>query len=85
MVAVPGELFTLLGQRIKNEAETTHTFVATYANGNVGYIPAREEYSYGGYETEAAHFYYGYPAALAPSAGEMIVQTALELIESTGH
>ena len=79
LVGVPAELFARLGQDIKQQAHTPFTFVSTYTNGNVGYIPTREEYPYCGYEVAEAYRYYGYPAAVAPEAGEMIVEAAVEL------
>lgn len=82
LVGIPGELFARLGLDIKCRSETIHTFVSTYTNGNVGYIPAREEYSYSGYEVAEAHRYYGYPSALTPEAGELIVATAVNGINT---
>ena len=52
-----------------------------YANGRPGYIPHRSAYPAGGYEVDEAFRYYGYPSCFAPEAGELIVETALELLE----
>ena len=74
LVGVPGELFSGLGARIT--AGSAAVFVAGYTNGDVGYIPDREAYDAGGYEVSDAYKYYDAPAALAPEAGEMIVDAA---------
>lgn len=80
IVAVPGELFSRLGQEIKESLPSRATFVATYSNGSVGYIPTPEAYPLRGYETHAAYRYYGYPAPLAPSAGEELRDRAIALV-----
>lgn len=77
LVGVPGELFSSLGTRITMGSEGV--FVAGYTNGDVGYIPDREAYDAGGYEVSDAYKYYDAPAALAPEAGEMVVDAARRL------
>jgi hypothetical protein len=49
--------------------------VAGCANGRVGYIPTEAAFRRGGYETT-----FGPPSMLAPEAGELIAETAIELI-----
>ncbi len=82
LVGVPGELFAELGLAIKRAAALPRTLVLSYTNGNLGYIPTRAAYAQGGYEVDTAYRYYGYPAAVAPDAGEIVVATALELIKA---
>ena len=72
---VPGELFCELGLQIKQNAHPAHALVATCANGRVGYLPTREAFLRGGYETT-----FGPSSMLAPEAGERIVETATELL-----
>ena len=74
-VGIPAEYFVQLGLRIKEEAHPRHVLVATCANGMVGYVPHREAFLRGGYETT---FTQG--ASLAPQAGDMLAQAALNLI-----
>ena len=81
LVGVPGELFVELGLAIKRGSDLRDCFVCGFANGNIGYIPTRYAYPRGRYEVTSAYRYYGYPAALAPEAGEAIVQTAIRLIQ----
>ena len=81
LAGVPGEFFVELGLQIKREAGPRRSvLIAGFANGNIGYIPARRAYPHGGYEIGDAYKYYGYPAVLAPAAGEQIIATAVRLI-----
>jgi hypothetical protein len=77
IVSVPGEYFTEFGLWIKERAYPTNALVATNANGRVGYIPTRDAFLRGGYETT-----FGPASMLAPEAGELIAATAVELIKS---
>lgn len=82
IAGIPGELFSTLGRAIKSSSGKRQVFISSCTNGNVGYIPARDAYSQGGYEIDEAYKYYGYPAAIMPEAGEQIVNSALSLIKS---
>jgi len=73
--AVPAEYFVQLGLRIKEQASPAHALVVGYANGMVGYVPHREAFERGGYETT-----FGCGSRLAPEAGEMLAACAVELI-----
>ena len=81
VVGVPGEFFVELGLAIKAQARVRQVLVCGFANDNIGYIPARRAYARGGYEVTDAYKYYGYPAALAPEAGEQIVAAAVAMTE----
>ena len=76
-VGVPGELFVEFGLQIKQAAYPRHACIVTCANGRVGYIPTRAAFQRGGYETT-----FGPGSMLAPEAGEMIVETAIDLIHA---
>ena len=73
LVGLPGEIFTEFGLQIKAESPFKETFVIELANGWHGYVPTREAFEHGGYETRL-----GYTSRLAPEAGEGMVQAALE-------
>jgi neutral ceramidase len=82
LAGVPGEYFVELGLQIKEgirQRGVRQVMVVGFANGNVGYIPARRAYPKGGYEVAEAYKYYGYPAAIAPEGGEKIVACAVRL------
>jgi hypothetical protein len=82
IVALPGEIFSSLGRRIKAASPLAppHTIVAGWANDNVGYIPDADAYPLGGYEVDSASRYYGYPAGWAREAGEGLVDAAARLL-----
>jgi neutral ceramidase len=82
LVSAPGELFVELGLAVKQGAGDAPLFLCGFGNDNIGYIPTRRAYPLGGYEVDEAYKYYGYPAALAPEAGELYVATAREAIQS---
>jgi len=75
LVGIPGELFCELGLRIKRDSPFPRTFVTSLTNGEVGYIPTRRAFEEGGYETIPAR-----SSPLAPGAGEMVAEAALELL-----
>jgi neutral ceramidase len=80
LVLLPGESFVEFGLEIKQRGTSPRIMTLAYANGRPGYIPHRSAYPAGGYEIEEAYRYYGYPACFAPEAGELIVETAVELL-----
>ncbi len=72
-VAIPGELFVELGQRIKKASPFRYTFLVELANDSIGYIPTKEAYAQGSYEPTST--------VLAPGAGEKIAETAVALLK----
>ncbi len=77
VVSLPAEAFVELGLRIKEAAHPRHALIAGYANGMVGYVPHREAFARGGYETTfMTHSRLGY------EAGDLLVELAIELLES---
>jgi hypothetical protein len=72
---IPAEYFVELGLRIKEAAYGRHAVVVSCANGMVGYVPHREAFLRGGYETT---FTSG--AALAPEAGDMLADCAVKML-----
>ncbi|MCS7192096.1 MAG: neutral/alkaline non-lysosomal ceramidase N-terminal domain-containing protein [Armatimonadetes bacterium] len=77
IVAIPGELFCQLGLDIKRASPFPVTFVATCANGMVGYLPTADAFTGGGYEVRLAR-----SSQLVPDAGSQIVGVALQLLHS---
>jgi len=51
LVGLPGEIFCESGLEIKRLSAARHTLVAELANDSVGYVPTRDSYPQGGYET----------------------------------
>ncbi len=77
IVAIPGELFCQFGLDIKRASPFPITFVATCANGMVGYLPTPEAFKGGGYEVRLAR-----SSQLMPDAGNQLVGEALQLLQS---
>ncbi len=54
--AAPVELFCEISMNIRNRSPFEHTFYFGYANGWLGYLPTRQAYREGGYETQTNAF-----------------------------
>jgi hypothetical protein len=81
-VGIPAEYFVQDGLRIKEEAYPKHALIVSCTNGMVGYVPHKEAFRRGGYETT---FWGG--SMLAPEAGDLLADTACHLLKfpkSTG-
>jgi hypothetical protein len=75
IVGIPGEFFVELGLRIKRESSSPYTFISETTNDWIGYIPSPGTYQEGGYEIHPAPW-----SMTNEDGGQMIVQTAIELI-----
>jgi neutral ceramidase len=75
-VAVPAEYFVQHGLRIKASVAPAHALVVSHANGMVGYVPTREAFERGGYETT----FLG-SSRLAPEAGDLLADAAIALVQ----
>jgi len=74
-VGYPAEYFTEFGLKTKAESPFAQTFVVQLANGWHGYVPTREAFAHGGYETRFA-----YQSRLVPEAGDLMCDAALGLL-----
>jgi hypothetical protein len=72
-VALPGEVFVELGRSIKAASPFRLTCVVELSNGRSAYIPHRSAFSEGQYEVISSRY--------AEGAGEMLVETAIRLLE----
>jgi neutral ceramidase len=75
IVGVPGEFFTVLGQEIKRASPFRYTYVFELANDYIGYIPDRDGFDRGGYQT-----WTGLHSFLERGTGEAIVAEAIEVL-----
>lgn len=76
IVAVPAELFTVLGQEIKRRSPFRHTFVAELSNDWMGYVPDAMGHALGGYQA-----WMGHHSSCEPGTGERMVAAAVEQLE----
>ena len=74
-VSIPAEYFCQHGLRIKTESRVPRTYVVGAANGMVGYVPTKEAFPRGGYETTLAMW-----SKLAPEAGDLLADAAIDLL-----
>jgi len=77
LVGIPAEYFVQHGLRIKEQTHPRHTLVVGHANGMVGYVPHREAFLRGGYETT-----FFSTSRLAPEAGDLLADCAIDLIRT---
>ena len=75
VAAIPAEYFVELGLRIKERAHPKHALVVGWANGMVGYVPHKEAFQRGGYETTLIG-----SSRMAPEAGDLLAECAIDLI-----
>lgn len=74
IVGLPGELFVEHGLAIKQASPFKLTMVIELTNSYIAYVPTKEAFKQGSYETINSR--------LAPGGGEMMVKTAIELLKS---
>lgn len=73
---LPGEPFAETGLAIRDRSPFPCTLVAGYSEGSIGYVPTREAYRQGGYETGPGAW-----SPLAPGCEEVIRSQALSLLQ----
>ena len=72
LLAMPGEPFAELNQRIVQESPFEHTLFSGYSNGPFGYLPHREAFSEGGFEVETSPF--------SSDAADVVVEESLRML-----
>jgi neutral ceramidase len=74
-VTFPSELFVEFGLDLKRRSPFPYTLISELnSSSSVSYIPTKEAYPEGGYESESA--------SVVPGSGERLVDIALELLHS---
>ena len=77
IAAVPAEYFVEYALRLKQAAWPRPALVVACANGMLGYVPTKEAFEHGGYETT-----FGPPSCMAPEAGDLIADAVTRLIHT---
>jgi hypothetical protein len=72
VVGLPGEVFVDLGLAIKEASPFPTTLVVELCQDDCGYIPTRQAFAEGSYETVNSR--------IAPGGGEMMVEAAVRLL-----
>jgi hypothetical protein len=74
-VGIPGEMYARLGLDLRRRSPFRHTCIIGLANEEIGYIPDRQAYIDGGYQT-----WVGWHSPLEPGTGEAMVDQAIEML-----
>ncbi|MGU3575567.1 neutral/alkaline non-lysosomal ceramidase N-terminal domain-containing protein [Brucellaceae bacterium C25G] len=83
IAALPGEIFAQSALNIRQALPIfEYLLVAGFSDDNPGYIPPSDEYSYGGYEVDEAHRYYGQSATFAPGCAELLTNNMIQLAQN---
>ena len=85
LIAIPAEVFVEIGLAIKKNSPFKYTFILSYANGCVGYLPTRQAYQEGGYEIDDAYKYYNsfpFSSGVGDKVKKMALSLAAEIKES---
>ena len=74
IVGLPFEGFHDVGLKIKELFGKNTTMVISYANGDFGYLPSRELYRHGYYETWDSFKYYGQPGPVSEDSEDILLE-----------
>jgi hypothetical protein len=74
-VGIPGEMFARLGLELRRRSPFRHTCIIGLANETIGYIPDRQAYADGGYQT-----WVGWHSMLEVGTGEAMVNQVLAML-----
>ena len=66
-------MFVDLGLAIKENSPYENTIVVELTHSHIAYVPTKEAFTRGGYETINSR--------LAPGGGELLAETAIELLK----
>jgi len=75
-----GEVVVDYAIRLKSDLGPKHTWIASYSNDVMGYIPSRRVLAEGGYEGGLARFPYGLPAVWDAKIEQQILDAAHEVV-----
>ncbi len=80
---IPMEPFSETALEVKENLQNELAFFGGYMNGYIGYLPTKEEFSYGGYEVELSPVVYGPVTNLLmppeENTAELVVKRVMEL------
>lgn len=83
VVALPGEVFYGIGERIANRLKGEPFCMAAYGHGYIGYVPDAAAFAYGGYEVDEAHRYIGL-WRVGPQSESLLQGSVMELWRRLG-
>lgn len=74
IVGIPGEVFVELGLAVKKASPFKTTIIVELTNVHIAYLPTRDAFREGGYETLNSR--------LAPGGGELLVESAIRQLQA---
>ena len=83
LFAIPGELFSAVGKRVKHLGDGRFSLLAGYTGGSLGYLPSRTAIAEGGYEVTDAYKYYGISGSFGEELEGQILDNLDQLLQST--
>ncbi len=83
VIALPGEVFFGIGERIARRLHAEPVCMTAYAHGYIGYIPEPQAFAYGGYEVDEAHRYVGL-WRVGPQSDSILQDAVLKLWHQLG-
>ena len=78
------EVFTAIGMAVREKLDAPGKMFASLVNSCYGYLPTREEFELGGYETTSWQIY-RMPGPLPPDADQMAVDALMALSGRASH
>lgn len=81
VVTLPGEPFVAVALDLRARIAGRPMLVLGYANGVPGYVPyPPDEYRFGGYEVQEAHYFYQRAQCFAPDCGPELIEAAFAAV-----
>jgi hypothetical protein len=80
-----GEVVVDYALRVKRNLGTSHTWVSSYCNDVMAYIPSKRVLNEGGYEAEGAMLFYGLPTRWSDEVEEAIIAAVARRIVRDGR
>lgn len=80
VIACPGEMFAQFGVELSQASSLKPLFKIELANDYIGYVPTRQAFDEGGYET-----WFARSSQLVPETGDLMMETALRLLTALSN
>ncbi len=78
LLTFASETLTEIGMAVKAGSPARQTMFASVSDGCIGYLPTAQAHAEGGYEVDAAPYFYRYPGRLASQCAQIATDAAVE-------
>lgn len=79
LYSLGAEVFTEIGQTIKQASPTSQALFASVSSGCIGYLPTAAEHALGGYEVDISPYFYRMPGRLKADSVERVLEAVRNL------